>query len=335
MNVLLTGGLGYIGSHTAVELLNRGHEVVIIDNLYNARADVKDRIESLTGKQVAFYQNDCQDAEALERIFTEQTIDCVIHFAGYKAVGESVRMPIAYYTNNLDSTLRLLDAMQKHGVHTLVFSSSATVYAQENKSPFREGMSLGATSPYGWAKVMCEQFMRDVATMDPEFCGISLRYFNPIGAHASGLLGERPVGVPNNLMPYICQVADGTREKLHVFGDDYDTVDGTGVRDYIHVVDLALGHVAAIERLMGQGGMHEINLGTGKGTSVLQLVHAFEKANHLTIPYVIEGRRPGDVATIYANAEKAKRVLGWEATHSLEDACASSWVFQQNVAQGK
>lgn len=331
MNVLVSGGLGYIGSHTVVELVKRHHDVVVVDNLYNADADVQLRIEKITGKKLTTYIADCADAEAMEKIFSSHKVDCVIHFAGYKAVGESVRKPLMYYHNNLLSTLVLLEAMKKHNVHQMVFSSSATVYSPENTSPFREEMLLAATNPYGWTKLMIERILTDYATADPSFSAILLRYFNPIGAHDSGLLGERPVGIPNNLLPYICQVADGTREKLSVFGDDYATPDGTGVRDYLHVVDLALGHVAALEKMANRPGAHAFNLGTGKGTSVLELVHAFEQANHLTIPYVVTDRRPGDIDTVVADPSKAEKELEWKATHSIEEACASAWHFQQHV----
>lgn len=331
MNVLVSGGLGYIGSHTVVELVKRHHDVVVVDNLYNADADVQLRIEKITGKKLTTYIADCAEAEAMEKIFSSHKVDCVIHFAGYKAVGESVRKPLMYYHNNLLSTLVLLEAMKKHNVHQMVFSSSATVYSPENTSPFREEMRLAATNPYGWTKLMIERILTDYATADPSFSAILLRYFNPIGAHDSGLLGERPVGIPNNLLPYICQVADGTREKLSVFGDDYATPDGTGVRDYLHVVDLALGHVAALEKMANRPGAHAFNLGTGKGTSVLELVHAFEQANHLTIPYVVTDRRPGDIDTVVADPSKAEKELEWKATHSIEEACASAWHFQQHV----
>lgn len=331
MNVLVSGGLGYIGSHTVVELVKRHHDVVVVDNLYNADADVQLRIEKITGKKLTTYIADCADAEAMEKIFSSHKVDCVIHFAGYKAVGESVRKPLMYYHNNLLSTLVLLEAMKKHNVHQMVFSSSATVYSPENTSPFREEMLLAATNPYGWTKLMIERILTDYATADLSFSAILLRYFNPIGAHDSGLLGERPVGIPNNLLPYICQVADGTREKLSVFGDDYATPDGTGVRDYLHVVDLALGHVAALEKMADRPGAHAFNLGTGKGTSVLELVHAFEQANHLTIPYVVADRRPGDIDTVVADPSKAEKELEWNATHSIEEACASAWHFQQHV----
>lgn len=335
MNILVTGGLGYIGSHTAVELLNAGHSVVVIDNLYNSKIDVKDRIEKLTGKEIAFYEADVQDREVLEKIFQDHDLDAVIHFAGYKAVGESVRKPLMYYDNNLNSTLVLLETMDKFNVKNFVFSSSATVYHASNKSPLKVGMRTGATNPYGQTKVMIEQIATDLTVADDEWNVVLLRYFNPIGAHESGLLGENPVGIPNNLMPYICQVATGEREKLHVFGDDYDTPDGTGVRDYIHVVDLAIGHLKALEKTAGKHGVSIYNLGTGKGVSVLELVHAFEKANNLKIPYVIDERRPGDLATVYADPSLANKELDWHAERSIEDMCRDSWNFQQKAEAEK
>lgn len=331
MRVLVTGGLGYIGSHTCVELLNQGHDVLIVDNLYNAKIEVKDRIQEMTGKEFAFYEEDCCDEEAMKRIFDENDIDAVIHFAGYKAVGESVAKPLMYYQNNLNSSLVLFKQMNDHGVKTVVFSSSATVYDPNNVSPLVEGMAMRAINPYGQTKVVIEQILQDLVVADPEWNAILLRYFNPIGAHESGLIGESPVGIPNNLMPYICQVADGRREKLHVFGDDYDTVDGTGVRDYIHVVDLAKGHVKALETREKATGAAVYNLGTGRGTSVLELVKAFEKANNLEIPYTIEGRRPGDAAIVYADSSKANNELGWEAELSIEDCCRSAWNYQQTT----
>lgn len=331
MRVLVTGGLGYIGSHTCVELLNQGHDVLVVDNLYNAKIEVKDRIQEMTGKEFAFYEEDCCDEGAMKRIFDENDIDAVIHFAGYKAVGESVAKPLMYYQNNLNSSLVLFKQMNDHGVKTVVFSSSATVYDPNNVSPLVEGMAMRAINPYGQTKVMIEQILQDLVIADPEWNAILLRYFNPIGAHESGLIGESPVGIPNNLMPYICQVADGRREKLHVFGDDYDTVDGTGVRDYIHVVDLAKGHVKALETREKATGAAVYNLGTGRGTSVLELVKAFEKANNLEIPYTIEGRRPGDAAIVYADSSKANNELGWEAELSIEDCCRSAWNYQQTT----
>lgn len=335
MRVLVTGGLGYIGSHTCVELKANGHDVVIVDNLYNSKRNVVDRIEKLTGSPVTFYEEDVCDEQAMERIFREREIDSVIHFAGYKAVGESVSHPLKYYENNLQSTISLLKTMDRHGVKSIVFSSSATVYASKNVSPLREDMPLEAINPYGQTKRMIEQILEDLAAADPQWRAVLLRYFNPIGAHASGLLGESPVGIPNNLMPYICQVADGRRDRLHIFGDDYDTPDGTGVRDYIHVVDLARGHVAALEKSAGRTGAVAYNLGTGWGTSVLELVHAFEQANQLTIPYVVEGRRPGDNATVFADCAKAKAELDWEATLSVEESCRSAWNYQMTSERGR
>ncbi len=330
MKVLVTGGLGYIGSHTCVELLNRGHQPIVIDNLYNAEEGVKNRIEKLTGKKLTYYKADCCDKEVCREIFEKEKPECVIHFAGYKAVGESVLKPLKYYRNNLDSAITILECMREFGVKTFVFSSSATVYSKDNACPLLEGMPIGTTNPYGETKLMIERIVEDICKVEKDFCGILLRYFNPIGAHESGLLGEAPVGIPNNLMPYVCQVANGKLEKLHVFGDDYDTVDGTGVRDYIHVMDLAEGHVAAIEKTQGKTGALLYNLGTGKGTSVLELVRAFEKANDIKIPFVIEGRRPGDIDSTYADVKKAERELGWKAGRSLEEACRSSWEFQKS-----
>lgn len=329
MKVLVTGGLGYIGSHTCVELLHNDHDLVVVDNLYNAKEEVKGKIEKLGQKTIEFYKVDCQDEEAMDQIFRDHDFDCVMHFAGLKAVGESVKKPLAYYDVNLNASLVVLKMMEKYGVKTMIFSSSATVYSPKNESPMVEGMPEEATNPYGQTKRMIEQMIRDLCVAAPDFTGILLRYFNPIGAHESGLIGESPVGIPNNLMPYICQVADGRLDYLHVFGDDYDTVDGTGVRDYIHVVDLARGHVAALENTVGKKGVLTYNLGTGKGTSVLELVHAFEKANDLKISYEIEGRRAGDVATTYADSSKAQRELDWKPVHSIEEACKSSWEFQK------
>ena len=335
MKVLVTGGLGYIGSHTVVALVQRGHDVVVVDNLYNAEAEVQGRIEKITGKPLEVVIADCTDAEAMQKLFDNHAFVCVIHFAGYKAVGESVAKPLMYYRNNLLSTLVILEQMQAHDVHTMVFSSSATVYAAENTPPFSEDMIIGSSNPYGWTKVMIERILQDLCTADDSFCAVLLRYFNPIGAHESGLLGERPVGTPNNLLPYICQVADGTQEKLRIFGDDYDTPDGTGVRDYIHVVDLALGHVAALEKMAEKPGAHAFNLGTGRGTSVMELVHAFEKASGVTVPYEVQSRRPGDLATVVADPSLAEKQLDWKATHSIEEACASSWRFQKGLQDEK
>ncbi len=333
-NVLLTGGAGYIGSHTAVEMINAGYDVVIVDNLVNSCAESVKRVEKITGKSIRFYENDVRDREALDKIFTENKIDAVVHFAGLKAVGESVSVPLKYYRNNIDSTLTLLEAMEDHGVKNFVFSSSATVYGIPESSPIHEGMKTGCTNPYGWTKLMIEQMVNDAHKADPSLNAVILRYFNPVGAHESGLIGEAPTGIPNNLMPYITQVAVGKRECLSVFGSDYKTHDGTGVRDYIHVVDLAKGHVAAINYLEKNGGIETVNLGTGVGYSVLDIVHAFEEANELTIPHKITDRRPGDIDECYANPEKAYKLLGWKAEKSLHDMCADSWRWQKNNPRG-
>ncbi len=330
--VLLTGATGFIGSHTAVELLTAGYEVVIVDNLSNSSADVIDRIEKITGKRPKFYCADVAEAAAMEKIFTENEIVAVMHFAGFKAVGESVAKPVEYYRNNIDTTLTLLETMKKHNCKRLVFSSSATVYGEKNPAPYTEDMPTGGcTNPYGWTKHMIEQILRDVAVSDPEMSIVLLRYFNPIGAHESGLIGELPNGIPNNLMPYITQVAVGIRDHLNVFGDDYDTPDGTGVRDYIHVVDLAKGHLAALSYSEKNTGATAINLGTGKGYSVLDVVRAFEKVNGVPVPYEIAPRRSGDLATCYANASKAKKLLGWEAKRDINDMCRDSWRWQQKL----
>lgn len=330
MKVLVTGGLGYIGSHACVELLRNGHEVVVIDNLYNSKIEVKDKIEKISGKEIKVYIEDMKNILALNKIFEEDKIDAVIHFAGYKAVGESVKKPIEYYDNNLMITINLLKAMRDHDVKNIVFSSSATVYDSNSVSPLKEDMSIGAINPYGQTKVMIEQILKDLANAYPDWTVIILRYFNPIGAHESGLIGESPVGTPNNLMPYICQVAFGKLEKLHVFGDDYDTVDGTGVRDYIHVVDLAKGHILAIEKNLDKPGVYIYNLGSGKGVSVLELVKAFEKENEIKIPYVIDGRRAGDNATVFADPSLAKREIGFKTEKTVEDMVRDSWNFQKN-----
>ena len=332
MNVLVTGGAGYIGSHTVVELLNAGHNVVIVDNLSNAKADVIDRIETITGKRPAFYEIDCADGKALRTAFEEQKIDAVIHFAGFKAVGESVKKPLQYYRNNLDSTMTLLETMEEFGCKRLVFSSSATVYGPDNPVPYTESMPARvATNPYGWTKIMIEQILRDHTAADPAFSAVLLRYFNPIGAHTSGLLGDDPNGIPNNLMPYISRVAAGKLPHLTVFGDDYPTPDGTGLRDYLHVVDLAKGHLKALEYAAQHTGAEAFNLGTGRGVSVLELVHTFEKVNGVPVPYVIGPRRDGDLACCWANAEKAARLLGWTAEMTLEDMCRDSWNFVKNA----
>lgn len=331
--ILLTGGAGYIGSHTAVELLNAGYEVVIADNFSNSKPVVLDRIKAITGKDLAFYEIDVADATALRQVFDEQAIDAVIHFAGLKAVGESVAIPLKYYKNNLLSTLTLCEVMQEKQVKSLIFSSSATVYGLNNVSPLNEDLPLSATNPYGQSKVMIEQMLTDIHVSDPSFQFVFLRYFNPIGAHESGMIGEDPNGIPNNLMPFITQVASGKREILGIFGNDYDTVDGTGVRDYIHVVDLAKGHMAAL-KVVNQGGIQIYNLGTGVGYSVLEVVHAFEKATGISIPYQIKERRPGDIATCYSNASKAYKAMGWKAEYSLEEMCASSWNWQKQNPNG-
>ncbi len=326
MNVLLTGGTGFIGSHTAVELIAAGHSVVIADNLANSSASVIDRIEQITGVRPKFYQIDVADKAALERVFSENELDAVVHFAGLKAVGESVAKPLLYYRNNLDTTLALLEVMSAHGCKRFIFSSSATVYGMTNKVPFTEEMPVGGcTNPYGWTKFMIEQILRDAAVADPAMSVVLLRYFNPIGAHESGLIGEAPNGIPNNLMPYLCQVAAGKLPRLNVFGNDYPTPDGTGVRDYIHVVDLAKGHAAALTYSAAHTGAEVFNLGTGRGSSVLDLVKSFEKVNGLKLPYVIAPRRAGDIAECYADASKAERLLGWKAEKTLDDMCRDSW----------
>lgn len=329
MKILVTGGAGYIGSHTCVELLNEGHEVVIVDNLYNSNQKAVDRIEQITQKKVTFYQNDILDREALDQIFTKENVDAVIHFAGLKAVGESVRKPIEYYTNNIQGTLILTDVMRKHNVKNIIFSSSATVYGNPAMIPITEECPKGVcTNPYGWTKWMLEQILTDIHTADPEWNVMLLRYFNPIGAHESGLIGEDPKGIPNNLLPYVAQVAIGKLECVGVFGDDYDTPDGTGVRDYIHVVDLAKGHVKALNKIKEKAGVKVYNLGTGNGYSVLDVIHAFEKACGHEIPYQIKPRREGDIATCYSKCDLAKEELGWQAQYNLDDMCASSWKWQ-------
>lgn len=329
MKILVTGGAGYIGSHTCVELLNEGYEVVIVDNLYNSNQKAVDRIEQITQKKVTFYQNDILDREALDQIFTKENVDAVIHFAGLKAVGESVRKPIEYYTNNIQGTLILTDVMRKHNVKNIIFSSSATVYGNPAMIPITEECPKGVcTNPYGWTKWMLEQILTDIHTADSEWNVMLLRYFNPIGAHESGLIGEDPKGIPNNLLPYVAQVAIGKLECVGVFGDDYDTPDGTGVRDYIHVVDLAKGHVKALNKIKEKAGVKVYNLGTGNGYSVLDVIHAFEKACGHEIPYQIKPRREGDIATCYSKCDLAKEELGWQAQYNLDDMCASSWKWQ-------
>jgi len=334
MAILVTGGAGYIGSHTVVELLNNNQEVVIVDDFSNAHPTVLDRIEELTGKDFTFYELNLLDKEPLEKVFQENDIEAVIHFAGFKAVGESVSKPLKYYDNNISGTLVLLEVMQEYGVKNIVFSSSATVYGMDNEAPFTEDLPTSATNPYGQTKVFIELILRDLVTADNEWSAILLRYFNPIGAHESGRIGEDPNDIPNNLMPYITQVAVGKLDQLSVFGDDYDTHDGTGVRDYIHVVDLAQGHLSALDYALEHTGVEAINLGTGEGYSVLDVVHAFERANDLDIPYEIVERRPGDIAVGYADANKAKELLDWEAQLSLEDMCRTSWTWQKNNPNG-
>ena len=318
MNILVTGGAGYIGSHTCLELLNCGYGVVVVDNLCNSNPKSLDRVEALTGKKVKFYEGDVRDEELLRKIFAENEISAVIHFAGLKAVGESVAQPWRYYDNNLNSTLVLTKVMGEAGVKRIIFSSSATVYSGDNEMPLRENSRTGnCTNPYGWTKYMTEQILSGMAHADPEWSIVLLRYFNPIGAHESGRIGEDPRGIPNNLMPYITQVAIGRRDHLSVFGNDYDTPDGTGVRDYIHVVDLAKGHVAAVKYVVGTQGCEVFNLGTGTGYSVLDMVKAFEKANGVKVPYQIVDRRPGDLPTCYADPAKSAEVLGWKAEKNL------------------
>ena len=334
MKILLTGGAGFIGSHTAVELLNIGHDVVIADNFSNASPAVVERIEKITGKSVKVYNIDICEKASCEEMFEVEKFDAVIHFAGYKAVGESCQKPLMYYRNNLDSTLTLVETMTKYGVNNIVFSSSATVYGIPETVPLVEGMPTGCTNPYGWTKYMNEQILTDAASANPNLSVVLLRYFNPIGAHASGLIGEAPNGIPNNLMPYIAQVAVGKREKLSVFGNDYPTHDGTGVRDYIHVVDLARGHVAAIDYAANNKGTEIVNLGTGIGYSVLDLVKSFEKVNGINIPYVIAERRAGDVAEMYADPKKAKELLGWQAEKNIDDMCRDTWNWQKNNPNG-
>ncbi len=335
MNVLVTGGAGYIGSHTCVELLEKGYGVVVVDNLVNSSAKSLERVEQITGKSLDFYQNDVRDRDAMERIFSKHDIDCVIHFAGPKAVGESVAMPLEYYDNNLYSTVVLCETMRDHGVKNIVFSSSATVYSGDNTMPLRENSHTGmCTNPYGWTKYMCEQILRDTGKAITDWSIALLRYFNPIGAHSSGLIGEDPRGIPNNLMPYISQVAIGRRDHLNVFGDDYDTPDGTGVRDYIHVVDLARGHVAAIDYMQTHKGENVFNLGTGIGYSVLDMVHAFERVTGKKIPYEITARRPGDLATVYASPDKSAELLGWKAQYNLDDMCRDTWAWQTKNPMG-
>ncbi len=335
MAVLVTGGAGYIGSHTAIELLESGKEIVIIDNFYNSCPKVLNRIKELANKDFHFEECDIRDREALDKVFEKYDIDSVIHFAGLKAVGESCQKPLLYYENNIGGTVTLCQAMAAHGCKKIVFSSSATVYGEHNVSPLKESMVAGGTTnPYGTTKYFIERILQDLADSDPEWGVCILRYFNPIGAHKSGRIGESPNGIPNNLMPYITQVAEGKREFLSVYGNDYDTHDGTGVRDYIHVVDLAKGHLKALDKIMGENGVLTYNLGTGKGYSVLDVVKAFEKASGVTVPYKIVDRRPGDLASVYSDPSKAKAELNWVAEKNLEDMCADSYKWQHQNPNG-
>ena len=334
MNILVTGGAGYIGSHTAIELINEGYEVIIADNLCNSSSIVIDRINKITGKKVKFYNVDTRDQKKLRKIFEENKIDAVIHFAALKAVGESVEKPLDYYNNNLVNTITVLELMREFGVDKFVFSSSATVYGSPKSCPIKEDFPLSTTNPYGNTKLMIEDILRDICKVNKDFNVAILRYFNPIGAHESGLIGEEPNGIPNNLMPYITKVAIGQLKELSVFGDDYDTPDGTGVRDYIHVVDLAAGHVKALEKLNQNPGLVTYNLGTGRGYSVLDLVKAFEKASGVKIPYKIVGRRAGDIAMCYADPTKAEKELGWVAKYDVNKMCKDSWNWQSKNPNG-
>ena len=335
MNVLVTGGAGYIGSHTCVELLENGYGVVVIDNLVNANPVSLKRVEQITGKTVKFYEGDVRDEALLRKIFAENDISCVIHFAGLKAVGESVEKPWEYYDNNLNTTLVLTKVMKEVGMKNIIFSSSATVYTADNEMPLKEtSRTGGCTNPYGWTKYMTEQILSGISHADPDWSVVLLRYFNPIGAHKSGLMGENPRGIPNNLMPYITQVAIGRREKLSIFGNDYPTPDGTCVRDYIHVMDLAKGHVAAVKFATENKGTEVFNLGTGIGYSVMDTVNTFMEVNHVNVPYQIVGRRAGDIATCYADPAKSKEVLGWTAQETLADMCRDSWNWQQKNPEG-
>ena len=332
MKILVTGGTGYIGSHTCVELIESGHDVVIVDNLYNSSIDVLDKLETITGVKPLFYEVDLLDIDKLETVFKESKFDACIHFAGYKAVGESVEKPLEYYKNNISGSLNLYELLKKYNVKNLVFSSSATVYGDDFEVPFKEDYGLGTTTnPYGTTKKMNEMILTDIACANKDMSIVLLRYFNPIGAHSSGLIGEIPNGIPNNLVPYIAQTASGQREFLRVWGNDYDTVDGTGVRDYIHVVDLAKAHVKAIEYASKHNGVEVINIGTGKGYSVLEVLHAYEKACGHEIPYKIMERRTGDIATCYADTSKAKELLGFEAIYDIDDMCKDSYRFESNL----
>lgn len=327
MTILVTGGAGYIGSHTVVELLNNNLDVIVVDNLFNSSEDVIKRIKTISGKSPVFYRVDILDTYGMDKIFETHQIDTVIHFAGYKAVGESCSIPLDYYHNNIAGTINLLKVMEKHGCKRIVFSSSATVYGINNAVPYTEEMPTSATNPYGWTKVMIEQILRDYGGSRSEFSASLLRYFNPIGAHESGLIGDNPNGIPNNLMPYIGRVARGHLNELNVFGDDYNTIDGTGVRDYIHVVDLAKGHLRAVNYVMGHSGIEAFNLGRGHGISVLQLVNTFEDVSGVKIPYVITERREGDIASSYADVSKAEKILEWKAELNLDEMCRDTWNF--------
>ena len=327
MKILVTGGCGYIGSHTCVELLDSGYDVVVVDNLSNSKEDVIDKIETITGKKVKFYKEDICNKDKLNEIFTNEKIDAVIHFAGFKAVGESVAKPLMYYRNNLDSTLTLLEVMKGHNCKKIVFSSSATVYGKPASLPITEDFPLQTTNPYGTTKLMIEMILNDLYISDNDWSIAILRYFNPIGAHKSGLIGENPNGIPNNLMPYIVKVANKELQELSVFGNDYDTVDGTGVRDYIHVVDLAKGHIKAIEKVTKDKGIDKYNLGTGKGYSVLQIINTFKTVNNIDVPYKIVDRRPGDIDACYASTEKANKLLNWHAELEIEEMCRDAWNF--------
>lgn len=332
--ILVTGGAGFIGSHTCVELLESGYEVIILDNLCNSKEESVNRIEKITGKKVKFYKTDMLELDGVAEIFEKNEISAVIHFAGLKAVGESVEKPLEYYHNNITGTINLLRVMKRYGCKTIVFSSSATVYGVNNKAPYTEDMPTSATNPYGYTKVMIEQILHDLTVPDSEWSVAALRYFNPIGAHKSGLIGEDPNGIPNNLVPYIAQVASGRLAKLRVFGNDYDTPDGTGVRDYIHVVDLAKGHISALKYALEHKGFTPVNLGTGKGSSVLDVVKAYEKACGREIPVEITARRAGDIATSYADTSLAKKLLGWEAELDIDDMCRDSWNFTVKNPEG-
>ena len=334
MSILVTGGAGYIGSHTCVELLNSGYDVVVVDNLSNSNSKSLDRVEQITGKKVKFYKVDLLDVEDLDKVFQAESIEAVVHFAALKAVGESVAKPLIYYQNNITGSLNLFEVMEAHGVKNFVFSSSATVYGDPDSVPIREDFPVTATNPYGWTKLMIEQILTDIQLAKPDWNVILLRYFNPVGAHESGMIGESPNGIPNNLMPYISQVAVGKLDKLRIFGGDYDTVDGTGVRDYIHVVDLAKGHIAALKRLQQKNGLEVYNLGTGRGYSVLEVVNAFEKASHQQIGFEIVERRAGDVAASYADPSKANKELGWRAVFDIDKMCEDSWRWQSQNPKG-